>query len=246
MLSSIKMKPRRPSSQTTFDGKRKSVGTRLPQVGAVSIVDRATDELRRAIVNGGLKPGQSVVIREIASELGISPIPVREALQRLEGEGFVTLRHARSAIVSPMSVADLDDIYRLRSLIEGDVAERSAARLTAHDFELLDELTAEMLEPVNENRRFAIHQEFHLALLRPAASRFELRIFYTLWSANERYLRTLVMPASGAEELHEHERHVHLVEVARRSPKKLKQELRDHLAAGRALILERMPASFGP
>lgn len=215
---------------------------RLTRVASVSAVDRASDELRRAIMRGTFEPGESIIIRELAADLGISPIPVREAMRRLEAEGFLTLRHAHSAVVKEMSRGDLDDIYHLRTLIEPGVVERSAKRFTEVDLDHLDELVAALQGADEGDEAFDLHQQLHLALLRPAASSWELRMLQMLWQANERYLRTIV-PSVVAGDVDKHERHVRLVAIARaRNGKKLKHEMERHLVAGRGVILAHLGA----
>ena len=91
-----------------------------------SAVDLVTAEIRRAVLTGALPPGEQFSIRELARQLGVSHIPIREALRRLEGQGLVILTQARSAAVAPLSEADVTAIYRLRLRIEPDLAGRSA------------------------------------------------------------------------------------------------------------------------
>ena len=95
-----------------------------------SAVDLVTAEIRRAVLTGALPPGEQFSIRELARQLGVSHIPIREALRRLEGQGLVILTQARSATVAPLSAADLTAIYRLRLRIEPELAGRSAALAT--------------------------------------------------------------------------------------------------------------------
>src|SRR5208282_889332 len=66
-----------------------------------SVVDQVSGEIRRSILSGALRPGQQFSLREIASQLGVSFIPVREALRQLEAQGLVVTRPGRSASVAP-------------------------------------------------------------------------------------------------------------------------------------------------
>jgi DNA-binding GntR family transcriptional regulator len=66
-------------------------------VEAVSVADRVTSEIRHAILAGRLRPGQEFSLRHIAGQLGVSFIPVREALRSLEAEGLLITRRGRSA-----------------------------------------------------------------------------------------------------------------------------------------------------
>src|SRR5271156_2194957 len=92
--------------------------------GPESAVDRVTAEIRRGVLNGALKAGSSFSIADLSTQLGVSHIPVREALRRLETQGIITLRPGRSAIVNPLDRDELRSLYRLRKLIECDLAAR--------------------------------------------------------------------------------------------------------------------------
>ena len=74
----------------------------------------AVEWLRQAIVAGDLKPGERIPQEEIAERIGVSLIPVREALRVLEGEGQVTYRPRRGYAVTVLRIEDLTEIYELR------------------------------------------------------------------------------------------------------------------------------------
>ena len=141
-------------------------------IASRSVTELVTAELRRSILSGALAPGQSFSLREIAGMLNVSFIPVREALRNLEAEGLVVIQPGRSATVAPLALADLQAIYRLRRLLEPDLARRSC--LLISDAEL-DRLAGQAVEFGDEDRSMdAIydgHHEFHLALLRPPPPR---------------------------------------------------------------------------
>src|SRR5579875_3617310 len=108
-----------------------------------SLVDRVSHAVRRAILEGRLRPGETLSISDLATDLGVSHSPVREALQRLSGQGLVVLRPARTAIVAPLELEDLQELYRLRRLIEVEAAARAAPDLTDEHLARLErELTA--------------------------------------------------------------------------------------------------------
>jgi DNA-binding GntR family transcriptional regulator len=172
------------------------VASRLPsepfvrQVTDKSVVDTVTDEIARSIRAGTLRPGQEFSLREIAGQLGVSFIPVREALTRLESQGLVVTRRNRSAIVAPLDAEDLRGIYRLRRQIEPDLAAASCRLLSDDDYAKLEtffEMFAD--ESLGIDDIYDAHHIFHRELLRPAASAWDLRTLDTLWRAAERYVR---------------------------------------------------------
>jgi DNA-binding GntR family transcriptional regulator len=172
------------------------MASRLPSetfvrpVTSKSVVDEVTDEIARSIRSGALRPGQEFSLREIAGQLGVSFIPVREALRRLEGQGLLETRRNRSAIVAPLDAEDLHAIYRLRRQIEPDLAAASCRALTDADYSRLEGI-AEMFadESLGIDDIYDAHHDFHTELLRPAATAWDLRILDTLWRAAERYVR---------------------------------------------------------
>jgi len=172
------------------------MASRLPSetfvrpVTSKSVVDEVTDEIARSIRSGALRPGQEFSLREIAGQLGVSFIPVREALRRLEGQGLLETRRNRSAIVAPLDAEDLHAIYRLRRQIEPDLAAASCRALTEADYSRLEGI-AEMFadESLGIDDIYDAHHDFHTELLRPAATAWDLRILDTLWRAAERYVR---------------------------------------------------------
>ncbi len=160
------------------------------RVQPTSVVEQVLSELRRSIVFGALKPGQEFSLRETATHLGVSTAPVREALRVLQGEGLILARRARSAVVAPMDVEDLHSIYRLRRQIEPAIAARSCLVITDAELRAL----AVMVDTIRDAKLsiddiYEVHREFHLGLLRPGATAWDLRVLETLWQAAERYVR---------------------------------------------------------
>jgi len=100
---------------------------------------RAAESLRRAIVLGRYKPGERLVEEKLSSELGISRVPVREALRTLAAEGLVLLRPNRGASVAPISPELAGDLVEVRATLEG-LNARLAAR--HRDARILEELRA--------------------------------------------------------------------------------------------------------
>ncbi|MFF1273075.1 GntR family transcriptional regulator [Streptomyces marokkonensis] len=162
----------------------------LQPITSRSVVEQATEELRRAILAGGLAPGAEYSLRELAGMLDISFIPIREALRSLESEGLVIMRPGRSAVITPLDLDDLHGIYRLRRALEPEIARRSCGLLTDEELDLLWSRAIDF--GAREHGMADIyddHHSFHLALLAPAATAWDIRVLTTLWRAAERYIR---------------------------------------------------------
>jgi DNA-binding GntR family transcriptional regulator len=122
--------------------------------------------------------------------LHVSFIPVREALRSLEAEGLVINRPGRSSMVAPLDLDDLHAIYRLRHELEPNIAARACHLLTDAELDRLDNhATSFGDQALGIDEIYEAHHAFHLALLKPAATEWDVRILETLWRAAERYIR---------------------------------------------------------
>jgi DNA-binding GntR family transcriptional regulator len=163
-----------------------------------SAVDLVTAEIRRAVLTGTLAAGEQFSIRDLAEQLGVSHIPIREALRRLESQGLILLPQARSASVAPLSVADLDAIYRLRYVVELPLAGASAGKRDPEQVHRLNHLL-ELSRDLDPDISWQAHYDFHEALVHPAANEWDGRILHTLWFAAERYTHLVFDPTQITE-----------------------------------------------
>lgn len=118
--------------------------------------------LQDQIASGRLPAGARIVTDAIAQQLGLSRMPVREALRQLDAEGLVTIRPNRGAVVTSLSPEALAEVLEMRGVLEGLAARHAARRATPADIEDLDALTAAMrrsgTDPVRWTQR---HEDFH-------------------------------------------------------------------------------------
>ena len=99
----------------------------------LSLADVAQDYLRDQIMSGALTPGERIKERELSDVTGISRIPIREALQRLAAEGFVTPLPRRGATVSQIEPDDLDEIFEVRIALEVQECMLAVAKATERE-----------------------------------------------------------------------------------------------------------------
>lgn len=132
-----------------------------------SLKDVAAQEIRHRVFNGGLRPGQKIDQDALADELGISKLPVREALISLGHEGIVEHIARRGAYVAELSRDDIRDHYVVFGMVAGLAAERAAARLAANDLAGLCDLAHRMEAgspgPEQDDLNFEFHRAINLA-----------------------------------------------------------------------------------
>jgi GntR family carbon starvation induced transcriptional regulator len=155
--------------------------------------DWVYDRLKHAIVSGELPPGTRLVAAELAQRWALSPTPLREAFQRLEGLGLVELNCQRGARVAPISVAEAEEIYELRLLLDPWALRRSleqsdgahgAAIVAAHE-RLIEVLNH---PPSSDDRLLLeVHRAFHSALLARCPSVWLRRLTSLLADHSQRY-----------------------------------------------------------
>src|SRR6201987_1672664 len=104
-----------------------TVGTIRPLQRPVPLRPSVYDALIDLIVGGDLRPGQNMVETELARQLGVSRQPIREALHRMEAEGWVDLRPSQGAFVHVPTEQEVDELLNVRALLETETARLAAA-----------------------------------------------------------------------------------------------------------------------
>jgi DNA-binding GntR family transcriptional regulator len=164
-----------------------SVGSPL---AAPTAQDRAASTLRTAILDGELRPGQRVNQETWAERASVSLIPLREALRALAGEGLVTYRPRRGYAVTELDLAELEEVYRLRRLLETDALSRGVPCATTTDVAAL-EAAARACRAAGARGdvagQLAANRRFHDRLHALSASRPGTRLIDLLWDSTEAY-----------------------------------------------------------
>lgn len=148
------------------------------------------EAIRRDVLSGKLPAGDRLTADALARRLGVSHIPVREALRIMEAEGQVVSRHGKGFFVADLSLAELEDIYEWREIVEAQGVSKGFALMADQDVsrarELLDAMTA--VETKSDRTEFVeLNRQFHLLPLQCAESPTLLRFIEHLWDAAARY-----------------------------------------------------------
>lgn len=219
-------------------------------IAHTSLPESVYRELRRAILNGELKPGQILRQEELARDLGVSRAPLREALPRLEAEGFVVLHPRRGYSIVSLDPVEITEIFELRMLIEARAAFLAAEQRNAADIAraraLLDEMTTIAPENAAAIVRWSdLNFQFHDVLLAPAGRPHLQRIVRGLRAQVEPYVRVEVGITRGLGEAQgEHER---LFEAFAAGDAKTSERLtREHCEHTARRLVEGLPLRGGP
>ncbi|NEQ19484.1 MAG: GntR family transcriptional regulator [Microcoleus sp. SIO2G3] len=154
-----------------------------------STPDLIADALREAIVRGIFQEGQSLRQDEIATQFGVSRIPVLEALRQLEAEGLVTLHLNRGATVSALSPAEAQEIFEIRSALEVKAIQLAIPKFTTSDLEKASEILAQTDQVTDAGLLAKLNWEFHETLYGTAERPRLLTIIKTLHLNVDRYVR---------------------------------------------------------
>ncbi len=205
-----------------------------------TLADRAFAALHDAIVAGHLAPGERLPIEELGDALGMSAMPIREALRRLDAAGLVENVPHRGGRVTELSVPDLAEVYEARLALEPLAVRRAASRFDAAHAALASERLQALNEQDDEHSpdTWAAHTAFHFALYEAADSRWLLRLIEPLWETSQRYrLAANVAPKLRARSA-EHE--VILAACIAHDAELAANSLYDHLARTANVISQAM------
>jgi DNA-binding GntR family transcriptional regulator len=157
-----------------------------------SLVDELTSRLREAILTGRIPAGARMRVRDLQERYGVSSIPIREAIRRLESEALIESKPHRGACAAEMSIRQLDDLYDLRRMIEIATARRAVYKHTA---ESLATLASDIMElddrfAAGSSDDFEVaHRRFHWDLLAPGSTNEIERVLLGIWERTGRYVR---------------------------------------------------------
>lgn len=174
------------------------------------------DEVRRFIATGQLAPGQKIVQDALAVKLGVSRVPLREALKILEGEGQVSYVAHRGYFVTELSLSDLLEVYRIREMLETEAVVIGIPKMTAEDLDRLEEAERDVQDASNIADVIAMtaaNRRLHFAILEACALPRLVWLIRLLWDATEVY-RSVYYNEAGNRRLVEAE-HRALVVAAR-------------------------------
>lgn len=208
----------------------------MPRASALSA--RAYDRLRRAIVDGDVRPGAALVETQVAEQLGMSRTPVREALKVLARDGLLDVAPARGYFVPQRSIDDLRELFEIREALEGMAARHAASRATDAEIKALDALCRRYERGRGLDNWNRTGTEFHAAIV--AASR-NARLAAVLDGLKAQIVLTRhsalkSVSSRRAETIDEHRAILHAIE--RREADDAERQARRHVRLSYRAILQ--------
>jgi len=202
-----------------------------------SRTELVAEMLRASILSSGLPAGSRLDLDEIASQIGVSRMPVREAVKRLEAEGLVTIFPHRGIEVARLDPAEIEEIFDLRIVLETHAVARAVGRLSSKDLDDIEAVLERMDKPgLARPAWMDLNQRFHHAIYAACGSPRLLELIDKLRVNVERYVRAY-LELRGSE--HPQRQHHQLFDACRaRDVAAAQTILSEHLTDTARLLLE--------
>ncbi len=202
--------------------------------------DIVFDVLKSAVVSGQLKPGERLMEQQVAEELGVSRTPVREAIRRLELEGFLIMIPRKGAYVADISLKDIAQVFEVRAAMESLAAGLAAERITNDQLDMLERKLVEVKAAVDSSDIEAIIKidtDFHEIIYNASRNERLVQILSNLREQIQRYRSaSLAYPGRLKDTLEEHKE---LVEAISDRNVALAQRLaKEHIENAENIIVE--------
>jgi len=200
--------------------------------------DTAYNSLRQMILDGVLPGGVPVQDRQLANRLNVSRTPVREALGRLEGEGYLT-RQGKWLLVTQISVREVMEIIQLRKLLEGEAVRLATPQITEATLDQLERALNALSNPttVSSEQHRELDDQLHLSIAENANN----RLLYQQLAHLRRMTRMFGMRSIPERFLPGRDEHLAIIAAMReRNAVRATQRMLDHLDNVREAIIRRL------
>jgi DNA-binding GntR family transcriptional regulator len=198
------------------------------------LYEEVADQLRNRIFAHALAPGAWIDEQSLAKEFGISRTPMREAIKVLAAEGLITMKLRRGAYVTEVNRGDLEQIFTVLSLLEGEAAKQAATKAKESDLNALDDLHLR-LEKAAADRNldlfFEINVRFHERIISIAANPWMTSVIDDLRKVLKLQRKDSLSRSGRLQQSLSEHREI-LKALLKRDPVAAEQAMRTHLAHG--------------
>ena len=171
----------------------------LKPIETSTLQETVYQQLFDAIVSGRIRPGTRIVIGDIAKQMKVSPMPVREALHRLQATGFLSRSKKRANIVNKLSIDNLEEITSIRLILEPLAAKYAALNMRQETIILLNKIHQDYIDAIKKwdsDRFLQKNREFHHTIYRTSMMPMLCEIIGILWARVSPYIHILMREAA--------------------------------------------------
>jgi DNA-binding GntR family transcriptional regulator len=207
------------------------------------------EKIRQGIIKGTLKPGQKLVMAALAKKFKTSETPIREAIRRLESDGYVTFTPHAGAVVTEINRQELSEIYLIRISLEALATRLAVPFISQEDLIWLKKKNEEMKAVIEKDRYdqlARLNKAFHLRIYKAAPFPRLYKMISNLWDAFERWPSVFTyIPERAASAIREHEQIIEALESADvdRADDLMKEQKKKSLEALQQYMVQRSTGS---
>jgi DNA-binding GntR family transcriptional regulator len=209
-----------------------------------TLAERVYEVVQGRLLAGEFTPNEPLRQDTLAAYLGISKIPLREALTRLEQDGLLISQAGRGYMVVAPSAAEAEEVFALRLKLEPDETVRGAKAADAEDHRAAKAALRALDEKAGRAEQGTYNRLFHMSLIRPGAGRITLLTIDRLNMIADRYVRLHLKPEGRTDRAKAEHREI-LEAWIRCEARRLKQLVKAHIQSTQEDLLKQLTASDG-
>lgn len=200
--------------------------------------DLVFENLREAILSGELLPGQRLMEIQLAEKLGVSRTPVREAIRKLELEGFVVMLPRKGAYVADISIKEIIEVLEVRAILEGLAANLATDRMSDEDINKLEEIVNSTNEKLTTEELLKKDVEFHECIFKASNNKKLHSIITSLWEQVYRFRVTYISNQESISTIIEEHKQI-LSAIKSRNSNLAEQYAKEHIEKAAQFILNK-------
>jgi DNA-binding GntR family transcriptional regulator len=199
---------------------------------SISKTQQAYEFLKNNILEGSYGPGQRIVIDQVARELGLSTIPIREAVRQLESDGLIQYKPYSGAIVSGINETEYIEVLTVLSVLEGYATALSSRNFTSGHIDQLNQINKQMEEALQDfdfERFGQLNRQFHTVIYEECGNTFLLEEIRQSQQRLDRVRRSIftLLPQRTKQSIEEHAAIIQLFEQGA-SFNEIEETVRNH------------------